>query len=132
MDMRKEMRYRLDAPALFSWQSAHHRRLRGEGSARDVSALGAFIVTPTCPPVEAPIQVEVILPFLNLMGTKTDIRIRGEARVIRVEHPSGGQGENGFAVVRSDLNHWDLATSQTESEAALAGDISLTREMDDE
>jgi hypothetical protein len=132
MEMRKEMRYRLDAPALFSWESAHHRRLQWEGITRDVSALGAFIVTPTCPPVEASVQVEVVLPFLTLMGAKTDIRIRGEARVVRVEHPSDDQGKNGFAVVREDLNHWDLATSQTESEAGLAGDISLTREMDHE
>ena len=130
MEMRRELRYRLGAPALFFWQSAHHRRLRGEGSTRDVSVLGAFIVTATCPPVETPVQVELVLP--SPMGTKTDIRIRGEARVIRVEHPSGGQGENGFAVVREDLNHWGLATSQTESEASVAGDICLAGKMDHE
>ena len=132
MEMRRELQYRLNAPALFVWQSAHDRRLRGEGSARDVSVLGAFIVTATCPPVETPVHVEFVLPFLTLMGTKTDIRIRGEARVIRVEHPSGGQGQNGFAVVREDLNHWGLATSQTESEASVAGERCPAGKMDHE
>src|ERR1700686_955890 len=102
MEMRRELRYRLDVPAVFCWESTHHRRLQGEGITRDVSVLGAFIVTATCPPVESPVQVEVVLPSLD--GMKSGIRIKGEARVIRVEHPSGGQGENGFAVVREDLN----------------------------
>ena len=50
MEMRREMRYRLDAQALFSWESAQHTRLQGEGVTRDISVFGAFIVTPTCPP----------------------------------------------------------------------------------
>jgi hypothetical protein len=119
MEMRKEIRYRLDAPALFYWESADHRRLQGEGITRDISVLGAFIVTPTCPPVEAPIQVEVVLP--SLAGLKPVIRIKGEARVIRVEHPSGGTAENGFAVVSEDLTRWSLAMSQDDAEFRMEG-----------
>jgi hypothetical protein len=109
-EMRRELRYRLDAPALFFWENTFHRRLQGEGTTRDVSVLGAFIATPTCPPVQSPVQVELILP--SLAGMKTEIRIRGEARVIRVEHSRGGQGENGFAVVRDDLDRWSLAWNE--------------------
>jgi hypothetical protein len=117
MEMRKEIRYRLDVPALFYWESAEHHRLQGEGITRDISVLGAFIVTPTCPPVEAPIQVEVVLP--SLAGIKPVIRIKGEARVIRVEHPSGDTTKNGFAVVSEDFTRWSFATSHDDSQFGL-------------
>src|SRR6202158_6462612 len=97
MEMRREIRYRLHAPARFTWESAQHRPLQGEGITRDISAFGAFIVTPTCPPVDVPIQVEVVLP--SLTGLKPVIRVSGAARVLRVGHSSKGEGENGFAGV---------------------------------
>lgn len=102
MEMRKEIRYRLDIPALFYWESADQRRLQGEGVTRDISVFGAFIVSPTCPPVEAPLQFEVVLPSLD--DAMPVVRIEGEARVVRVDHPTGRQGENGFAVVRLDFS----------------------------
>ncbi|HVA95553.1 MAG TPA: hypothetical protein VNI36_11710 [Candidatus Dormibacteraeota bacterium] len=107
--MRKEIRYRLDARALFSWDSVHHKSMRGKGITRDVSVPGAFIQSSTCPPVDAPVRVEIILP--SLMGIK-EIRIAGRARVIRVERRCDGRGENGFAVVREDCQSWIVATSQ--------------------
>jgi len=109
MKMRKEIRYRLDARALFSWDSVHHKSMRGKGITRDVSVPGAFIQSSTCPPVDAPVRVEIILP--SLMGIK-EIRIAGRARVIRVERRCDGRGENGFAVVREDCQSWIVATSQ--------------------
>jgi hypothetical protein len=56
--------------------------------------------------------VEVTLP--SLAGMHAGIRIQGRARVVRVEHASGGNGENGFAVVCDDLNHWSLSSGQNE------------------
>ena len=111
MDTRKEIRYRLEASAKFTWENFQNKPLQGEGITRDISLLGAFIVTPTCPPNLTMIRVEVVLP--SLTGINADIRIVGMARVVRVDHPSGGQGENGFAVVRDDLGNWDLSTSQS-------------------
>jgi hypothetical protein len=107
MELRKEVRYRLDVPALFYWDNIEKRRLHGEGITRDISVFGAFIVSPTCPPVEVPLLFEVILP--SLPGTMPVVRIKGEARVVRVDHPDAGQGENGFAVVSMDLRRWSLA-----------------------
>ncbi len=109
MEMRKEKRYRLDASALFSWGSVHHTRLRAEGITRDVSVPGAFIQSPTCPPVDTPVHVEILLS--SLMGFK-EIRIKGEARVLRVEHRRDGRKENGFAVVRENDQHWIVVTGQ--------------------
>jgi hypothetical protein len=109
-EMRRGLRYRLDAPALFFWEHAFHMRLQGEGTTRDVSVRGAFIATATCPPVKTLVRVDLILP--SLAGTKTEIRIQGEARVIRVQHLWGEQGENGFAVVRDGLDYWSLAWNE--------------------
>jgi len=113
MEMRREMRYRLDASALFSWESAQHTRLQGEGVTRDISVFGAFIVTPTCPPIDVPIQVEVVLP--SLTGRKPVIRVSGAARVLRVDHRSKGEGENGFAIVSENFSRWNMSANQSES-----------------
>ena len=113
MEMRREIRYRLDAPALFTWESGHHECLQGEGITRDISVFGAFILTPTCPPVDVPIQVEVVLP--SLTGLKPVIRFNGTARVLRVDHSSNGEGENGFVVVSEDFSRWTITMSQNEA-----------------
>ena len=114
-EMRREVRYRLDAPVLFSWESSQHARLQGEGVTRDLSVLGAFILTPTCPPVEVPIQVEIVLP--SLTGLKPVIRVSGAARVLRVDHSSKGNGENGFAVVSDDFSRWTMSSDRCETGA---------------
>lgn len=115
-EMRKEMRFRMDAPALFFWDSERHVRLHGEGVTRDISIFGAFILTPACPPVNVPIQVEVVLPSLS--GMKPVIRVSGTARVLRVEYKSDGKVQNGFAVVSADLTQWSLRRIKDEPTAA--------------
>ena len=119
MEMRNELRYRLDAPAVFSWEGAHHRRFHGEGITRDVSVQGAFILTATIPPPDCPIQVDLLLP--SLAGMKTTMRVTGKARVLRVEHRSADIWIHGFAVVTDELNQWGLMPMQAESEFALVG-----------
>lgn len=118
MEMRKEIRYRLDAPALFSWQGSHHHRLQGEGITRDISVQGAFILTATLPPPNCVVQVDLLLPSLN--GMKSMVRITGRARVTRLEHPSGDSWIHGFAVVTDNLHQWSLTTMQAESELRFA------------
>jgi hypothetical protein len=113
MDMRKEIRYRLAAPAVFTWENFECKRLQGEGITRDISLLGAFIVSATCPPNRTSIRVELALP--SVIGIEADIRIIGEAQVVRVEHSRGGHGENGFAVVPFDLHNWSLLTYENGS-----------------
>src|SRR6266446_6484940 len=128
MEMRREIRYRLDAPALFSWESAQHKRLQGEGVTRDISVFGAFILTPTCPPVDVPIQVEVVLP--SLTGLKPIIRVCGTARVLRVDHSSNGGGKNGFAVVSEDFSRWSMTTDEDESELDFAEKSAVVERRD--
>jgi hypothetical protein len=119
MEMRNEIRYQLDAPAVFSWEGEHHRRFLGEGITRDISVQGAFILTATMPPPDCPIQVDLHLP--SLTGIKSTMRITGKARVIRVEHSSSDTWIHGFAVVTDDLNQWGLMTMHDESEIAVVG-----------
>ena len=85
---------------------------------RDLSVLGAFILTPSCPPVQTAIQMEIVLP--SLAGMRTAIRIKGMARVVRVEHALAGLGKNGFAVVRDALEQWNLSASADQFDAARA------------
>jgi hypothetical protein len=119
MDMRKDIRYRLDAPAVFSWEGARHKHFQGEGITRDISVQGAFILTATMPPPDCPIQVDLLLP--SLAGVQAMMRITGKARVIRVERPSSDTWIHGFAVVTDDQNQWGLVTMEGESEIALVG-----------
>ncbi len=118
MEMRKDIRYRLDAPAVFSWEGASHRRFQGEGITRDISVQGAFIMTTTMPPPDCPVQVDLLLP--SLTGVMATMRITGRARVIRLERSSKETWIRGFAVITDELNQWDLMTMKDEPEPALA------------
>jgi hypothetical protein len=119
MELRKEVRYRLDAPALFSWQAGRRGCFQGEGITRDISVQGAFIVTATMPPLDCPIHVDVLLPSVS--GMKVAVRISGKARVIRVQHPRTNEWVHGFAVATDDLNQWGLTVMHSEFENAALG-----------
>ena len=118
MEMRKDIRYRLDAPAVFSWEGARHKWFQGEGVTRDISVQGAFIQTATMPPADCPVHVDLLLP--SLTGLMTTMRITGKARVIRLEHPSKGAWIHGFAVMTDELNQWDLMSVEDKPEIAFA------------
>ena len=115
----REIRYRLDAPAVFSWETLGHRRLQGEGITRDISVQGAFILTATMPPPDCLVQVDLLLP--SLAGMTAMMRISGKARVVRVDYKSSESRVHGFAVVTNGLNQWGLITLEDESEVALVG-----------
>ena len=115
VERRKQIRYRLDFPAIFSWESSQRRRLQGEGITRDIGPFGAFVFTSTCPPpVESTIQLEVLLPPLT--GAKATIRIKGEARVLRVEPRREKGVTGGFAVLSDGFNLYPPVTNKTKSE----------------
>jgi hypothetical protein len=98
MELRNRVRYRLSADAVFVWESALHGRLLGEGVTRDISLAGAFIFTRTCPPVGATLELDIFLSP-GPGGEGKSVRIKTEARVIRVEHLSA----EGFAAVSQDF-----------------------------
>jgi hypothetical protein len=113
VERRKHIRYRLDFPAIFSWESSQRSRLQGEGITRDIGLEGVFIFTATYPPVETIIQLEVLLPPLT--GAKATIRIKGEARVLRVEPRREKGVTGGFAVLSDCFNLYPPVTDKTKS-----------------
>ena len=96
MERRTQDRYLLSARAVFSWQGPEQKRFEREGVTRDISVAGAFILTRSCPPAHAAVQVELFLPPIH--GTVATAQIRAEARVLRVEHGPPGKQQSGFAV----------------------------------
>jgi hypothetical protein len=119
MEMRREIRYRLDAPAVFSWEGGPHRKFQGEGVTRDISVQSAFILTATMPPPNCAIHVDLLLPSLS--GTEAVVHISGKARVIRVQDPSANTRIFGFAVVTDDLNQWGLTGIHCEFDVPALG-----------
>jgi hypothetical protein len=98
MELRNRVRYRLSADAVFAWEGAQARRLLGQGVTRDISVAGAFIFTRTCPPVGATLELDIFLSPAPGSGGRT-VRIKTEAKVIRVEHSAA----EGFAAVSQDF-----------------------------
>ena len=96
MEHRKNIRYPLGARVVFSWEGPKQNRLQGEGQTRDVSLAGAFIFSLTCPPVGTTARLDLFLPPLS--GTVPVARIKGEARVVRIEHIATREEQSGFAV----------------------------------
>jgi hypothetical protein len=111
-ERRKVIRYRLSVPVVFSWASARRDRFRGEGSTRDISSIGAYILTPTSPPVDAEVNVEIMLSAP--LGTNK-AWITGKVRVRRVTHENTKHGQSGFSVVGQGFEL--RAKSENESES---------------
>jgi hypothetical protein len=101
MELRKRVRHRLAADAVFTWEGAEHTCLHGGGITRDISLSGAYIFSLTCPPVGAAMQLDISL--LQLEGGSRTLRLKTDATVIRVGHANAGDDE-GFAVVLEGLS----------------------------
>lgn len=83
-------------PAIFHWKRSRNDHFQGEGVTRDISAAGVYVLTPTCPPVNSVVQVEVIFQQLHRAATT---RIKAGMKVLRVEHDVMNEGGSGFAAV---------------------------------
>ena len=61
-----------------------------------MSVAGAFVLTATCPPPNAVVQMEVFLP-LSDGGSKA--LMKADMMVLRVEHDIAGNKRSGFSAV---------------------------------
>jgi hypothetical protein len=68
---------------------------------RDISALGAYVFSAARPPLNAVLQVEILLPRPSGSGAAL---IKGEMVVLRVDGETGERGESGFAGEASHLS----------------------------
>jgi|SRR5579863_5737158 len=89
-------RYRIKAPAIFTWKRSRSDHFQGEGTTRDISAAGVYVLTATCPPIDSTVQMEVVLPQLE-GAPKT--RIKAEMKVLRVDFNTEREGRSGFSAV---------------------------------
>jgi hypothetical protein len=86
----------MGAPVIFRWKSPGKERFQGEGVTRDMSIAGAFIVTATCPPPNAAVKMEVLLPLSD--GT-SKAQMRADMTVLRMDQDLAGSTRSGFAAV---------------------------------
>jgi hypothetical protein len=117
MERRTQVRFLLSARAVFSWEGPEQKRIQGEGVTRDISLAGAFILTLSCPPAHAAVQVDLFLPpFRRTVATA---RIRARARVLRVEQASSDEQQSGFAVNSPGFNFSSEVELDSESKSSL-------------
>jgi hypothetical protein len=126
MELRGKLRYRIRVPAVFSWEGVGGDRFQGEGLTRDISLLGAFLFSPTCPPVDEPIQLDIFLSLLD--GRVSRVQIRAQARVVRVDHCLAESKQSGFAVSTADFDLVTPSLDDVEALASLAEELEQVRE----
>ena len=92
---RKDNRYHLEVPVIFSWKDAQAKRQEQIGLTRDLSARGAFVFAKTTPPLDAHV---ILNGFLTPGGQVLPAQMIGEGKVVRAELPHGN-ALAGFALV---------------------------------
>ena len=84
--LRKSHRYTIAAKVWFSWQTEDGRWREGEGTTREMSGSGLFILTDTLPEAGASIRVTVVMPAMKVIQPVT---FHGYGKVVRVESEAG-------------------------------------------
>ncbi|MHB8754320.1 MAG: PilZ domain-containing protein [Candidatus Acidiferrales bacterium] len=93
MDRRLHTRFDLTAPVTYTWTEQDGISRTERGSTRDVSESGLFVLTRSFPPLGAAIQFEVAFSFRD----ESQIRMKTEGKVIRVDAGGVGKEVHGFA-----------------------------------
>jgi len=93
VERRKDVRYRLAVPAIFSWEHPSGIANRREGITRDISSSGAFVMSTVCPPAESRVEVEIIV---SALPGEPRAWLKASMKVLRVEQ--GAEGDCGFSL----------------------------------
>jgi len=86
----------MNARVIFRWEDERNGHVQGQGTTRDVSVKGAFVLSAACPPTASKVYVEIAL---RGPGAKSGISLKSEMNVLRVEPDITGQGQRGFCAV---------------------------------
>ena len=121
VERRKGIRYRMNASVMFRWSGPGNGHFQGEGVTRDMSLAGAFVLTATCPPPNAVVQMEVFLP---LSDGASKALMKADMLVLRVEHDIAGNKRSGFSAVGTGF------LLRTFSERASRGVADLIKESE--
>ena len=96
VERRSAKRYRMSTAVIFRWKGPDNQRFQGEGSTRDLSVEGVYVLTPTCPPANSLVHLEVILPLSD--GT-SKAQMKADMTVLRVDHDIAENKRSGFSAV---------------------------------
>jgi hypothetical protein len=94
VELRRATRYRLKASAVYWWNSADGTLQQAQGTTRDISDRGAFVVSRRLPPLGGHVGVDVFLPAVS--DATRSVQLHGEGTVLRISGP--GAKEPGFAL----------------------------------
>jgi len=96
-DRREERRFNLNAPVHFTWRLAGSSGSASQdGTTRDISLRGVFVLAGSCPPVGSVIRMSVVLPVDT---ADSNLEMRASATVVRVEATGSREFALGFAAV---------------------------------
>jgi len=93
MELRKTKRYRLSAPAFYCWEREDGTLQEAQGTTRDISSRGVFILADALPPAGAHLELKVYLPSIS--GAPRSVQLNGEGTVLRAARAEVGR--SGFA-----------------------------------
>lgn len=88
-----------------------------------MSITGAFILTATCPPPNAVVKMEVLLP---LSDGASKARMKADMTVLRVDHDIAGNNRSGFSAVGKGFL---LSTFSERASRVVAGLIKESEEI---
>jgi hypothetical protein len=94
MDRREDPRFNLNVPVRFLWKVPATEPRSGTGTTRDASLKGVFVFTDACPPVGSAVRLNVMLPSA---AGGSELVMRAQATVVRVESTNGAKALAGFA-----------------------------------
>ena len=97
---RNSIRFPLQARVAFQCRDREGNQGEAEGTSRDISEKGAFVLTVDSPPVGANVELRLLLPRLDEARAATRIDIQGT--VLRVEEVHAGRYKSGFAVLTTE------------------------------
>jgi len=86
----------MSTAVIFHWKGPDNKLFQGEGVTRDMSVDGVFVLTPTCPPANAVVHLEVLLP---LSDGASKAQMKADMTVLRVDHEISGNKRSGFSAV---------------------------------
>jgi hypothetical protein len=91
VERRITARYQLSLPVLFQWTDSEGASHKEGGFTRNVGTRGVYVTSPECPPVNATIELQVLLP-VTWRQSPDCARLVATVKVLRVQKMYGQVG----------------------------------------
>jgi hypothetical protein len=111
LERRDHIRYGVRVLVDFEWIDKGVPQ-RGRGFTRDISSKGMFICSDSEPPLKTHLQVDVF--FRTVTEALTNLQLRAESLVVRVEPAASPDTLHGFGILNRSCELHDGLTSTDE------------------